>query len=267
MSAGEIQVGAGASVDPAASIEPGCEIGANAVIGSGASIGPDVVVGAGAIVEAARIGPSARIGANAVVPVGSEVGAGAVVEPGAIVDGSVPREAIVRGNPARIIGYVQGPEGTTVVPETGTTTPSPRVVPGTDDDDGARLIACTVARDLRGSLTAIEEDSPLPFSPARAFLVYDVPGEEVRGEHAHRECHQFLIAVSGSVHAIADDGSEKREFVLDAPTFGLYLPPMVWGTQYRYSGDCVLLVLASHRYDADDYIRTYAEFEQALADG
>jgi len=94
----------------------------------------------------------------------------------------------------------------------------------------------------------------------RFFLVYDVPSAEVRGEHAHRKCQQFLICVKGSVSAVVSDGRIREEFTLDRPDVGLYLPPMVFGTQYRYTPDAVLLVLASHSYDPADYIREYSEF-------
>jgi len=81
-----------------------------------------------------------------------------------------------------------------------------------------------------------------------------------RGEHAHHQCHQFLIAARGRISVIADDGSEREEFILDRPNLGLYLPPLVWGIQYKYSPDACLLVFASDHYDSNDYIRDYSEF-------
>jgi len=87
-----------------------------------------------------------------------------------------------------------------------------------------------------------------------------VASEEIRGEHAHRSLHQFLICVHGRCHVVADDGTNRQEFVLDAPTIGIHLPPMVWGIQYKYSEDATLLVLASDRYDPASYIRDYNEF-------
>ena len=91
-------------------------------------------------------------------------------------------------------------------------------------------------------------------------MVFDVPSVETRGEHAHHECHQFLVCVRGSVAVVADDGKSREEFVLDRPDLGLHLPPRVWGIQYKYSADAVLLVFASHYYDAADYIRDYEQF-------
>ena len=93
-------------------------------------------------------------------------------------------------------------------------------------------------------------------------MVFDVPSAETRGEHAHRECHQFLICVRGSCAVVADDGVNRQEFVLNRPEHGLYLPPMTWGIQYKYSPDALLLVFASHYYEAADYIRDYEEFLQ-----
>ncbi len=89
-----------------------------------------------------------------------------------------------------------------------------------------------------------------------------VPSRETRGEHAHRACHQFLVCTSGQVSAVVDDGRHRSEVCLDNPRTGLYVPPMVWGTQYNYSPDAVLLVFASEPYDAADYVRDYREFRR-----
>jgi UDP-2-acetamido-3-amino-2,3-dideoxy-glucuronate N-acetyltransferase len=114
--------------------------------------------------------------------------------------------------------------------------------------------------DQRGNLSVGELGRDVPFEVKRYFLVYDVPNAKVRGEHAHRQCHQFLIAVKGTIHVVADDGARHEEFVLDRPSLGLHLPPMTWGIQYGYSADAVLLVLASEHYDPADYIRDYGRF-------
>ena len=107
----------------------------------------------------------------------------------------------------------------------------------------------------------------VPFVPRRWFLVYDVPSREVRGEHAHRVCHQFLVCVAGSVAVAVDDGEHRSEVLLDAPTLGIYIPPRVWASEFRYDPDSVLLVLASHEYDASDYIREYDVFLSEVAEG
>jgi dTDP-4-dehydrorhamnose 3,5-epimerase-like enzyme len=114
--------------------------------------------------------------------------------------------------------------------------------------------------DMRGTLSVAEVGHLLPFAPQRYFLVYQVPSKDVRGEHAHRTLEQFLVCVQGSVSVVVDDGTAREEFLLNRPTLGIYIPPLVWATQYRYSSDAILMVLASAPYDADDYIRNYDEF-------
>ncbi len=91
-------------------------------------------------------------------------------------------------------------------------------------------------------------------------MVFDVPSSEIRGEHAHRSCHLFLVCVRGGVSLMVDDGEQREEFRLDHPSLGIYLPPMVWATQYKHTPDAVLLVFASEHYDASDYIRDYQQF-------
>jgi hypothetical protein len=113
---------------------------------------------------------------------------------------------------------------------------------------------------MRGSLSVAEFPKEIPFVPRRYFVVFDVPGSEIRGEHAHRTCHLFLVCVRGACSVVVDDGRSREEFRLDHPTLGLHLPPMVWGTQYKHTADAVLLVFASEWYDPDDYIRDYQAF-------
>lgn len=206
----------------------------------------------------------ASIGANATILPGIEIGRGAMVGAGAVVTRPVPPNAVVSGNPARIHGYTDsGSAGSTRL------TPS-AAKPGRQllEANGTYLERFAEFSDLRGRLTAGEVPSEaIPFTPRRWFLVYDVPSREVRGEHAHRVCHQFLICVSGQVSVAVDDGENRGEALLDAPTLGLYVPPRVWASQYRYDDDAVLLVLASHSYDPDDYIREYDEFLRVAAVG
>ena len=252
-------------VDPLAHIDPTVELPPDVVVRSGAYVPAGVVLGAGC-----QIGPNVafidgaptcvrrgvRIGANATVYAGITLAAGSVVQPGAVVTRSVPAGAIVGGNPASIVGYVDALRGT----ESAVPTP-PRAAGLTRTPvRGVTLHQFPVIPDLRGSLTVGEFSSQIPFEPQRYFLVYGVPSREVRGEHAHRQCQQFLICLQGSCAVVADDGQRKTEVVLDAPHRGLYLPPMTWGVQYQYSADAMLLVFASHRYDPGDYIREYDEF-------
>lgn len=125
---------------------------------------------------------------------------------------------------------------------------------------GVQLVDLTLIAGDNGTLIVGEHPTQLPFSAERIFTLLGIPEGEVRGTHAHRECEQFLVCLSGSVTAVVDDGTTREEVVLDRPSLGLYMPALTWGTQYRYSSDAVLLVLASHAYDADDYIHDYDEF-------
>jgi len=118
--------------------------------------------------------------------------------------------------------------------------------------------------DIRGELSVGEFAKDLPFQPARYFVVYNVPSRETRGEHAHRSNHQFMICIAGSCTILVDDGTSRREFIFDSPIMGMHVPPMIWGTQYNYSSDAVLLVFASSPYDANDYIRDYSEFKMLV---
>lgn len=195
------------------------------------------------------------IGAGAVVLPGLRIGANAMVGAGAVVTHDVPARAIVSGNPARIVGYVDTPNRMTAPAATETVAPVTALgVPG------VTVHALTRVEDLRGTLTVGEFERHVPFPVRRFFTVFDVPGKEVRGEHAHRKCHQFLIAARGSISVVVDDGVMREEIRLDSPDRGLYVPPMVWAAQYRYSPDAILLVFASDLYDAADYIRDYDEF-------
>ena len=203
----------------------------------------------------------ASIGANATLLPGITIGPGAMIGAGAVVLRSVPANAIVVGNPARIVGYTHT---TSVELDSGSVAPAMMPAPG--QVRGVEPKRLTQAVDMRGSLAAAEVDRELPFVPQRCFMVYDVPSAEVRGEHAHRQCAQFLVCVHGQVSALVDDGRERAQYRLDRPDVGLFVPPMIWGTQYRYSADAVLLVLASHPYDAADYIRDYAEFQALLGE-
>jgi UDP-2-acetamido-3-amino-2,3-dideoxy-glucuronate N-acetyltransferase len=196
----------------------------------------------------------ASIGANATILPGLQVGTQAMIGAGAVVTRDVPAYAIVMGNPARIQGYVSTTGNRTIHPQANTAEPKALSVAK------AKLIQLPRIVDLRGGLSFGEYDQHLPFLPRRYFVIYDVPSIEVRGEHAHREQHQFLVCLKGSCSVVLDDGKNRNEVVLDRPDLGLYLPPMVWGIQYKYTPETVLMVLVSDIYDADDYIRDYDLF-------
>jgi mannose-6-phosphate isomerase-like protein (cupin superfamily) len=111
-----------------------------------------------------------------------------------------------------------------------------------------------------GNLTVIENNSDFPFEVKRVFYLYDIAGGESRGAHAHKNCHQFLIAASGSFEVSLDDGHYKRQVFLNRPNMGLHIPPGVWASEMNFSSGSICLVLASHEYDEADYIRDYEEF-------
>lgn len=198
----------------------------------------------------------ASIGANATILPGITIGMNAMVGAGAVVTRSVPPNSIVVGNPAKITGYVDttGPEQAGQHRQTVESSVVDSVV------RGVSLHTFRYVPDMRGALSVGEFERDIPFRPRRYFLVYDVPTVDTRGEHAHKTCEQLLIAVKGVVHVVADDGQQRQEFILDKPHVGIYLPPLVWGIQYRYSPDAVLLVFASEHYDPSDYIRDYSTF-------
>lgn len=203
-----------------------------------------------------RIEQGASIGANATLLPGIRIGAHAMIGAGAVVTRSVPPHAIAVGNPARITGYVGGDD----TAERSTTVGEPAAATGPVRVAGVSLHRLPVIRDMRGDLSVGEFAKDLPFAPRRYFVVYNVPSKETRGAHAHRVCGQVLIALHGSCAVVVDDGTSRQEIVLNDPSVALHIPPMVWGTQYKYTPDAVLLVLASHEYEAADYIRTYADF-------
>lgn len=198
----------------------------------------------------------ASIGANATILPGLVVGTHAIVGAGAVVTHDVPANAIVVGNPARITGYVNAEHSIASTPSETTHLDEPRLL----GVDGAALYPLPLVRDLRGSLTFGELGKHLPFEIKRYFIVYDVPNQKVRGEHAHRNLQEFLICLRGSCSVALDDGNNRIEVTLDTPTIGLFVPPRLWRVHYKYSLNAMLLVFASELYDPDDYIRNYEDF-------
>jgi UDP-2-acetamido-3-amino-2,3-dideoxy-glucuronate N-acetyltransferase len=233
-------------------VPAGVKIDDDAVIGANVAFSTDHTSANSA---STLIGRGANIGANATLRAGVTIGPSAVVRSGTLIDRSVPQFAIVEGNPARITGYV----GSDQVPST----PAHEYVGKITRDlrvSGVTIHALPVVRDLRGDLSVCEFASHMPFTPQRYFVVFNVPLGESRGAHAHRQCAQFLVAMHGSISVVVDDGECRQEILLDAPSSGLHIPPMVWGIQYRYSPGATLLVMASHPYDSEDYIRDYETF-------
>ncbi len=116
----------------------------------------------------------------------------------------------------------------------------------------------------KGSLTVVYNYENIPFEVKRVFYSYDIPGGEARGAHAHKKCHQLLVAASGSFEVILDDGINKRTVLLNRPFYGLHIPPGIWAAEQSFSSGAICLVLASHCYEEDDYIRDYREFNTYL---
>lgn len=114
--------------------------------------------------------------------------------------------------------------------------------------------------DRKGNLSVVENWKEIPFAVKRVYYLYDVPGGESRGSHAHKALYQFIVAVSGSFSVTLDDGKEKETVVLNRPYQGLLVVPGIWRTLNDFSSGSVCMVLASEKYDAEDYIRDYEEF-------
>ncbi len=205
----------------------------------------------------------ASIGANATILPGINIGKNAMVGAGAVVTRDVPQNAIVVGNPARIKGYVNlYPQKPILLNSSNLDT---GVVP--TKISSANLIKLPKISDIRGELVFGEFDKHLPFLPKRCFMIYGVPSKEVRGEHMHKTLMEFLICLQGSVNVLLDDGKVQDEIVLNNSCQGLFIPPLIWTVQYKYSRDAILLALASEIYDADDYIRDYDMFLDYIRNG
>lgn len=131
---------------------------------------------------------------------------------------------------------------------------------------GSRVYDCSIVEfprhhsDRRGNLSVVTGGVSVPFDVRRVYYIYDVPGGESRGAHAHKNLHQLIVAVSGSFTVTVGDGHMRRSFRLDRPYTGLYIVPGIWRTLDEFSSGAVCLVLASELYDADDYIRDYDEY-------
>lgn len=122
------------------------------------------------------------------------------------------------------------------------------------------LIELPRIQNRSGNVTTIENNIEIPFSIKRIFYLYDIPGGESRGAHAHKECHQFLIATSGSFEVQLDDGKVKKTVMLNQPYRGLHIPPGIWASEVNFSSGAICLVMASHTYDEKDYLRDYKKY-------
>ena len=275
-------IGIDVVLDPSASVGPNCHllgritVEAGAMLTGGVTLIGDLIVGRQAVIEPGvciaaprpgqggietpvHIGAGAHVGAGSVLLAGVKIGDHAWVAPGTVVLRHIPAHAVVSGNPASISGYLDEADQASRVATAAPPRPEgsgvqASLVEGVSVHHFARI------RDLRGDLTVGEFERNVPFTPKRYFLVFDVPSTETRGEHAHRICHQFLVCVAGTVSVVVDDGRRREEVLLDRPNIGLLIPAGIWGIQYKYSRNGVLLVFASEYYDASDYIRNYDEY-------
>lgn len=245
----------------------GVRIGPGAVVAGAVQLGDRCIVGASAVIDAGDgeliLEADAVVGPGATVAGALTIAQGAQIEAGTVVRRAIPPHAIVDGNPAEIVGYTLAHDEAAPSQPVGEEQHAPGVTK-------SRVRGVTLHRlprvlDLRGNLTVGEFGRSVPFEAKRYFMVFDVPNAEIRGEHAHRTCQQFLICARGRCSVVADDGETREEFLLDDPAVGLYLPALTWGVQYKYSPDAVLLVFASEFYDSEEYIRQYSEFQSLVA--
>mgnify|MGYP000748902595 CR=1 FL=1 len=126
------------------------------------------------------------------------------------------------------------------------------------------IIDLPMLGDDRGQLVAIEENKQIPFEIKRVYYIYGTEKGVARGFHAHKELNQLAICVAGKCKMLLDNGVSKSTELLDSPSKGIQIPPMIWHEMHDFSEDCVLLVLSSEHYDETDYIRDYEEFQRSL---
>lgn len=136
---------------------------------------------------------------------------------------------------------------------------------------GVKVYDCSIIElpkfsNRAGNISVVEGLKNLPFEPQRVFYLYDIPAGEGRGAHAHKECHQFIVAASGSFEVALDDGVNKKTISLNRPFYGLHIPPGIWAHELNFSSGAICLVLASHKYSEADYIRDYDQFKQYIND-
>jgi UDP-2-acetamido-3-amino-2,3-dideoxy-glucuronate N-acetyltransferase len=202
----------------------------------------------------------ASIGANSTILPGIIIGSNAIIGAGSVVTRDVPNNSIVFGNPARIKGYTNNKINLEPKSDENTFKSKPQI----NNNQKHSLIEFTQKIDLRGEINIYEFQKYIPFSVKRFFIVKNVKSKYVRGEHAHKVCKQLLVALSGSVDILIDNGVDRFTTSLNSPKFGVLIENLVWSSQYNFSKDAILGVFASDNYDEDDYIREYELFLNEL---
>jgi UDP-2-acetamido-3-amino-2,3-dideoxy-glucuronate N-acetyltransferase len=197
----------------------------------------------------------ASIGAGATILPGITIGRNAMVGAGSVVISDVQPDAVVMGNPAHVVRYLdtlQDPSGmadSAVLHEARSLS-----VPGVMVQPLKRI------DDSRGNLVVGEFFPDVPFVPKRFFMIFDVPSNRIRAGHALKTCNQFIVCTKGQCSLVVSNGKIRQEVRLDEPGIGVYIPAMTWLTMYKFSADAVLTVFASTIYDPGDYIRDYQEY-------
>ena len=199
----------------------------------------------------------ASISSGAVILPGIEVGENAMIGAGAVVTNNVPANAIVKGNPGRITGYVDA--SPIELTESQFNSQDDEMKP-LISVKGVEIIKLKSYSDIRGNISVANFDEEIPFEPKRFYMVSEVPSKETKGQFALKTCQQFITCARGSCHILVDDGKNRQEILLNSPNIGVYIHPKVWVTQYKYSEDALLVVFASEQYNPEDYIRNYSDF-------
>ena len=233
------------------SMSPGAYISEAVTLGDNVFVGPNVVFVDSSFdqskLERTKVSKNTIIGGGSTIYPGVIIGENVIVKPGSVVTENIPSNVEVSGNPAKITSHLFQR--------------SRNLKPlASANVDGIKEYSFTNIVDLRGNLTIAEFDENLPFVPKRLFFISGVPSEKIRGEHAHKLCQQLLILALGSLSIAVEDGKNQQIINMNKVGQAIYIPSMVWASQYNFRSDALLLVLASDHYDESDYIRSYDDY-------